>query len=88
MNTSYCLEDQCYIAGVINPMFKSGKKFEENYDVIVPLDRKSQIKISMNNNKSKGQEYYYYKSCSYFELDQAFVLSLLARNLEFRDVDD
>lgn len=41
LNTSYCLEDSCYIAGVINPMFKSGKKFEENYDVIVPLDRKS-----------------------------------------------
>ena len=36
LNSSHVLEDPVYIAGVINPIFKS-KQYSEMYDVIIPI---------------------------------------------------
>lgn len=41
LNSTHLLEQPVYIAGVINPIFKSGKKFQELYDVLVPIDKPS-----------------------------------------------
>jgi len=41
LNTNDLLEESVYIAGVINPIFKSGKKFQELYDVLIPIDKPS-----------------------------------------------
>lgn len=49
LNSSYNLEESVYIAGVINPMFKTSKKFQEFYDVIIPIDKPNE-----NVNKSKS----------------------------------
>jgi hypothetical protein len=41
LNSNDLLEQNQYIAGVINPIFKTGKKFQELYDVIVIIDKPS-----------------------------------------------
>jgi hypothetical protein len=94
LNSNYLLEEPVYIAGVINPIFKSGKKFQELYDVLVPIDKPSgdkkaqQLYVIPNNNKEKGQEYYDYKEMSYNELDTQFIYSIEKRMKEMGDVDD
>lgn len=35
LNSSDLLEEAVYIGGVINPIFKSSKHFQENYDVLI-----------------------------------------------------
>jgi hypothetical protein len=63
LNSNDQLEQNVYIGGVINPMFKSGKKFQEQYDVLVPIDKptseqerkkQQQLYVIQNNSKEKG----------------------------------
>ena len=95
LNSTHLLEEPVYIAGVINPIFKSGKKFQDLYDVLVPIDKPSgdtkkaqQLYVIPNNNKEKGQEYYDYKLMSYYDLDTQFIYSIEKRMKEMGDVDD
>jgi hypothetical protein len=41
LNSRDLLEDSVYIAGVIHPLFKSGKEFQSLYDVLIPIDKPS-----------------------------------------------
>lgn len=95
LNSHHLLEEPVYIAGVINPIFKSGKKFQELYDVLVPIDKPlgdqkkaQQLYVIPNNNKDKGQEYYDYKQMAYFDLDTQFIYSIEKRLKDMGDVDD
>ena len=78
-------------------MFKSGKKFQELYDVLVPIDKptseqerkkQQQLYVIPNNSKEKGQEYYDYKSMKYYNLDLQFINSIEQRTRTIGDVDD
>jgi hypothetical protein len=39
LNSQDLLDDPVYIAGVIHPLFKSGKEFQKLYDVLIPIDK-------------------------------------------------
>ena len=39
LKTEDQLDDAVYIGGVINPLFKSSKKFQERYDVLICIDK-------------------------------------------------
>ena len=39
LNSVDLLEDPVYIAGVINPIFRQSKKFQELYDILIPIDK-------------------------------------------------
>lgn len=49
--TSDQLEDPVYIAGAVNPIFKTFKKYNEHFDVLIPVDKASQSndKLSLQN---------------------------------------
>jgi hypothetical protein len=36
------LEDPVYIAGAVNPIFRTFKKYNELFDVLIPVDKASQ----------------------------------------------
>jgi hypothetical protein len=44
------LEDPVYIAGAVNPIFRTFKKYNELFDVLIPVDKASQ-----SNDKSTIQ---------------------------------
>ena len=45
-NSVDLLDENCYIGGVINPIFKQGKQYQHNYDVFVRIDSPQKKDIS------------------------------------------